>query len=82
MDKQTDVKPVGLSDVLDGFRVGQRVWTTICCGNLPQRMAEGVVVGLHSGYCDVDVMSLHGGAPWIQQHANHTLLPSNAGTER
>lgn len=35
----------------------------------------GVVTAIYSGYCDVDVMSLHGGAPWIQQHTTTSLEP-------
>ncbi len=52
---------------------GQKVFTTVSRGGEVVRMASGIVVGVHSGYCDVDVMSLHGGAPWIQQHSNSSL---------
>lgn len=60
---------------MSDFRIGQRVWTTVTFGKKTQRMAQGVITGMHSGYCDVDVMSLHGGAPWIQQHTNTSLEP-------
>ena len=36
-------------------------------------MANGKIVAIHSGYCDVDIMSLHGGAPWIVQETNSSL---------
>lgn len=55
------------------FRVGQRVWTTVTVAGTIRRMAMGIVVGIQSGYCDVDVMSLHGGAPWIQKHSDTSL---------
>ena len=55
------------------FCVGQKVYTTVNVGGKTQRMAVGVIVRIHSGYCDVDVMSHHGGAPWIQQHTNTSL---------
>lgn len=57
------------------MKTGQRVWTTVSMGGRIQRMASGIVVATHDGYCDVDVMSLHGGAPWIQQHTNTSLEP-------
>ncbi len=62
------------------FKVGQRVWTTVMTNGVTQRMARGIVVAIHSGYCDVDVMSLHGGAPWVQQHANASLEPVVCGS--
>ncbi len=33
----------------------------------------GVVTQVYSGYCDVDIMSLHGGAPWIVKQPNSHL---------
>ncbi len=58
---------------LDGWCVGQKVWTSVSVGGVSKRMAQGVIVAVHSGYCDVDVMSLHGGAPWIVQQTNSAL---------
>lgn len=56
-----------------GTLLGKKVWTTVSAGGQTVRMAQGIVVGVHSGYCDVDVMSLHGGAPWIQKHTTTSL---------
>lgn len=50
------------------MKIGQRVWTGVYVLGKWQRMALGVIVAIHSGYYDVDVMSLHGGAPWITSH--------------
>ena len=61
------------TDLLDGWRVGQKVWTSVSFGGVRKRMTQGVIVAVHSGYCDVDVMSLHGGAPWIVQQTNSAL---------
>lgn len=55
------------------LRVGQKVWTNISIGGISKRMAQGEIVTVHSGYCDVDIMSLHGGSPWIVQQANTSL---------
>ena len=66
---------VGSTDWLGVWSYGQYVWTTVSVNGQTQRMAKGVITGIHSGYCDVDVMSLHGGAPWIQQHTNSSLEP-------
>lgn len=55
------------------FKIGDKVNTTVSVCGIPQLMAQGIVTGVHSGYCDVDVMGLHGGAPWIQQHADSSL---------
>ena len=63
--------------------VGQKVWTTVSVNGITQRMASGIITAVHSGYCEVDVMSLHGGAPWVQYHNTHSLeletTPSAAG---
>ena len=50
------------------YSVGQKVWTGVWVYNEWHRMALGIIVAVHSGYYDVDIMSLHGGAPWITQH--------------
>ena len=47
------------------YQIGQKVWTGVfVCGEW-QRMAAGIVIEIHSGYYSVDIMSLHGGKPWI-----------------
>lgn len=50
--------------------IGHKVWTGVFVGGEWVRTAMGVVVGIHSGYYDVDIMSLHGGAPWITQQTH------------
>ncbi len=57
--------------------VGQHVWTTVSHYGKVQKMTEGIVTDVHSGYCEVDIMSLHGGAPWIVYYANKDLIPIN-----
>ena len=54
-------------------KVGDMVET--CVFVLGERipMAHGRVVAIHGGYCDVDVMSHHGGRPWIRQEMTHNL---------
>lgn len=47
------------------FPIGSRVMTGVFVMNQWHPMHPGIVVADHNGYCDVDVMSLHGGAPWI-----------------
>ena len=56
-----------------GWCVGQKVWTSVSVGGARNRMAQGVIVAVHDGYCDVDIMSLHGGAPWIVKQTNSAL---------
>lgn len=58
----------------DLFRVGQFVQTLVFIGAKSQPMAKGKVVAVHSGFCEVDIMSLHGGAPWVVYHPNNALL--------
>ena len=50
------------------MKIGQKVWTGVFIGSEWQRMASGIIVAVHDGYYDVDIMSLHGGAAWITQH--------------
>ena len=50
------------------FKIGQKVWTGVWVMGKWQRMAVGIITAVYSGYYDVDIMSLHGGAPWITQH--------------
>lgn len=58
------------------LRIGQRVWTTVTVAGKRQRISSGIITGVHSGFCDVDVMPpFGGGAPWIQQHTNTSLEP-------
>ena len=58
------------------FDVGQLVMTGVYIGCEWHAMAVGRIVAVHSGYCDVDVRSLHGGAPWIVQKTNTELRPN------
>lgn len=57
------------------IQVGDRVRTGVSvCGEW-QPMAEGIVkwVSADGSIADVDVMSLHGGAPWIRTEATSSL---------
>ncbi len=57
------------------FKIGDKVWTGVFVNNEWQRMAGGVVVGMIKGCYEVDVMSHHGGAPWIRlEDENHLEL--------
>ena len=48
------------------FKVGDRVRNGVyVCGEY-RPMEDGVVTRVCSGYCEVDVMSHRGGAPWIK----------------
>ena len=51
-----------------GWTIGEKVWTGVFVCNKWRRMSPGIITMVHSGYCDVDVMGLHGGNPWITQH--------------
>lgn len=53
--------------------VGRRVRSGVWVGGTWQPMALGIIVAVHSGYCDVDIMGLHGGAPWVVQYTNTSL---------
>lgn len=48
-----------------GFKVGDKVYTTVSVGGETRPMAAGIITEIRSGYYMVDIMSLHGGAPWI-----------------
>lgn len=37
----------------------------------------GVVTRVCSGYCEVDIMGLHGGAPWVIKKTNSELRVTN-----
>lgn len=59
------------------MKIGAKVWTGVhFCGEW-HRTALGVVTGIHSGFYDVDVMSLHGGSPWITQHTHLEAYEDN-----
>jgi hypothetical protein len=53
--------------------VGRKVRSGVWVGGTWQPMALGIIVAVHSGYCDVDIMGLHGGAPWVVQYTNTSL---------
>ena len=50
----------------DNIRVGDHVRCHVAIGHDLIPMHIGIVTELCSGYCMVDRMSLHGGAPWIE----------------
>ena len=58
--------------------VGQAVWTCVFACGIKQRMAKGIITEVHSGFCAVDIMSLHGGAPWITLHSYFELEPDQS----
>jgi len=47
------------------IRVGDKVETCVYVCGERRPMNRGMVVRVHSGYCDVDIGSLHGCAPWV-----------------
>jgi len=55
------------------IHVGSKVETSVSVAGERRPMAIGIVVSTHDGYCKVDIMSLHGGAPWIIDADTHTL---------
>lgn len=55
------------------MKVGDHVRTGVYVLGEYRPMEDGYIVATHSGYCDVDVMSHHGGAPWIKK-IEHTCL--------
>lgn len=56
------------------FKVGDKVHTCVFVAGVRQKMSAGIVTAIHSGWCEVDVMSLHGGAPWIRFESNSHLV--------
>lgn len=50
------------------IKVGDMVETAVYRGNERVPMASGRVVRLFDGLAEVDIMSHHGGAPWITLH--------------
>jgi hypothetical protein len=59
------------------FKIGQRVTTGIYVGGEFMPMCQGDVVAVHDGFCEIDRMSLHGGAPWIVYEAFSNLQPAS-----
>jgi hypothetical protein len=55
------------------FQAGQKVRTGVWVGCDWHEGSPGIVVAVHDGYCDVDIMGLHGGAPWIVQYTNTSM---------
>jgi len=47
------------------FSIGDLVETGVYIFGERIPMSKGRITSIHSGYCKVDIMSLHGGAPWI-----------------
>ncbi len=59
---------------MSDMNVGDKVETAVfvCGKRVP--MWQGIIVRVHSGYCDVDIGSLHGAAPWIvSENTSHLL---------
>jgi hypothetical protein len=59
------------------IKIGDKVYTTVSvCGRIV-RMSPGIVVEQtsDSSVSSVDVMSLHGGRPWIRLEATSNLIP-------
>jgi len=56
-------------------RIGDMVQTGVFVLNEWVPMASGRIVDDHGGYFDVDVMSHHGGAPWVTQHTYAQVRP-------
>jgi hypothetical protein len=53
---------------------GKTVYTTVSVCGERKRVSPGLVVSdTGNGCCDVDIMSLHGGRPWIQTHDKASL---------
>lgn len=63
------------------FKIGELVRTGVYVCNEFVPMALGRIVSVHDGYCDVDVMGLWGGEPWIQSH-HISHLRSEEGGQR
>lgn len=61
---------MNLPEKLEGeFKVGDKVYTGVfVCGEW-RRMASGIITKVGGCY-EVDVMSLHGGAPWLTYHTH------------
>jgi hypothetical protein len=55
------------------IKIGDLVETAVYVLNKRIPMSKGIVVAIHPGYCEVDIMSLHGGAPWIIQETTFNL---------
>lgn len=60
---------------MDEIKIGSRVYTTVSVCGKTQRISLGVVVSDDGGgTCGVDIMSLHGGAPWVGLHEKSNLI--------
>lgn len=55
------------------IRLGDMVQTAVFVGAERVPMATGRVVAIRNGSCDIDIMSHHGGAPWIVSKPTHSL---------
>ena len=55
------------------IKTGSRVRSHVSVMGERHPMHLGIVVHDYGDTCDVDRMSLHGGAPWITQHTNDSL---------
>lgn len=55
------------------FSVGDKVQGGVFVAGQWVKTRTGIVVAVHSGYCDVDVGSLHGCAPWVLKEPNNCL---------
>ena len=66
------------------IHISSKVYTTVSVLGERVRMAQGSVVGQSFDRCnsEVDIMSLHGGRPWVILHATRDLDLVEDGGER
>lgn len=49
----------------DEIKIGDKVETCVFSGSERISMFMGIVISIKDQIAEVDIMSLHGGAPWI-----------------
>ena len=59
------------------FRIGQHVWVIKSVSGKVLKRTEGIVMDIHSGFSEVDIKSVHGGAPLIVPYSNSDLIRIN-----
>ena len=59
---------------MSDIKVGDKVERAVYVGGERQALECGYVVRIHDGCADVDVMSHHGGGPWIKTDTLTSLL--------
>lgn len=60
---------------MGAIKIGDKVQAAVFVGNKRIPTHTGIVVNKNKdgSICDVDIMGLHGGAPWIKKEATHHL---------